>query len=231
MKPHVICHMLSPLDGRLLVESWAPLGSDQNKAVIDEYERLHDTFAADAWMSGTTTMEEFATGRASPRTSAIAPARPWHIADKSARHFAIAIDRNGRLHWDSPVADRGHVVVVLASSVSDEHLNELIDCGVSYFVVPDVEIDLSFMLNELGRRLGIKKILLEGGARMNGTFLREGLVDEVSLLLCPAIDGASGKPAIFEAGEGLGTELQVEMISATPVGAGACHLRYRISKR
>lgn len=232
MKPHVICHMLSPLDGRLIVESWAPEGTTFNKQMIDEYERIHDTFQADAWLSGTRTMTEFATGSPAPRTARGAePARPWYLADAQARHFAIAIDRHGQLHWDKPTADRGHVVVVLGASVADAHLAELAAAGVSYLVMPDDDIDLGEMLAELGERLRIKRILLEGGATMTGAFLDAGLVDEVSVMMCPAIDGSTGKPAIFEAGEdGLKNRPKLELLSATPGAHNTVHLRYRLVK-
>jgi len=230
MKPHVICHMLSPLDGRLIVQAWAPEGSAFNKHVIDEYERLHDSFQADAWLSGTQTMKEFATGNAAPREGERVE-RPWHLADTSARHFAIAIDRKGQLHWASPVADKGHVVVILGASVADAHLAELAMAGVSYLVMPADDIDLAAMLGEIHERLGIKNLLLEGGATMNGAFLKAGLVDEVSLLMCPAIDGSTGAPAIFEVGEhGSGLQSKLELFSATPGVHNTCHLRYRILK-
>jgi riboflavin biosynthesis pyrimidine reductase len=233
MKPHVICHMLGPLDGRLLVESWAPEGTPANKTFIDEYERIHGEFEADAWLAGTTTMKEFATGSPSqqPATSQT-PVRPWHLADKNATHFAIGLDRKGQLHWDTPIADQGHVVVVLGKSVPDSHLSELVAAGVSYLVVPSDEIDLSNLLSELDARLNIKKLLVEGGGTTSGAFVKAGLVDEISLLLCPAIAATSGKPAIFEAGEdGIGAALQLELKSATPVAAGAVHLRYDITKQ
>jgi len=45
--------------------------------------------------------------------------------------------------------------------------------------------------------------MLEGGGRINGSFLRAGLVDEVSLLVAPLADGRMGTPALFDvAGEG-----------------------------
>lgn len=242
MKPHLICHMLSPLDGRLHVESWAKEGGTLYEAMLAEYGRLHTKFNADAWLAGTTTMTEFAKGKA-PKdndrkdTAAkdakrdTAPPRPWHLADSSARHFAIAIDRKARLHWDKPVADEGHVVVVLAANVADSHLAELIDAGVSYLVMPSDDIDLTKMLSDLGQRLNLKKVLLEGGARMNGAFLKAGLVDEISLLLCPAIDGKSGSPAIFEAGEkGLEGAGKLELMSVDAVKAGAVHLLYKVLK-
>ena len=38
----------------------------------------------------------------------------------------------------------------------------------------------------------MKRLLLEGGGGTNGAFLRAGLIDELSLILCPAVDGAKG---------------------------------------
>lgn len=174
-------------------------------------------------------MKEFATGAPAPREG-VRVERPWHLADTDARHFAIAINRKGRLHWATPVADKGHVVVVLGASVPDAHLAELTAAGVSYLVMPDDDIDLAAMLGMLNERLGIKSLLLEGGATMNGAFLNAGLVDEISLLLCPAIDGKTGASAIFEAGEnGLGAQNRLELLSVTPGVHNTCNLRYRLS--
>ena len=113
------------------------------------------------------------------------------------------------------MADKGHVVVVLGTSVCDAHLTELAASGVSYLVMPDDEIDLDAMLATLGERLGIRRLLLEGGAKLNGAFLKAGLVDEVSLLLCPAIGGKSGTPAIFEMGEDEAVPQELALLSAT----------------
>jgi len=41
-------------------------------------------------------------------------------------------------------------------------------------------------------------LLLEGGGHINGAFLQAGLVDEVSLLLVPGIDGRHEVPAVFD---------------------------------
>ena len=43
--------------------------------------------------------------------------------------------------------------------------------------------------------------LLEGGGHLNGSLLKAGLVDELSLLHYPVIDGAASSPTIFEQGQ------------------------------
>jgi riboflavin biosynthesis pyrimidine reductase len=225
--------MASPLDGRLLMDPWAPKGDPLRTAVVDEYEYLHKKFAADAWLAGTNTMKEFAGDNAPGKADVLVkPQKPWHLADPKARHFAIAIDQHARLHWRKAIADEGHVVVVLGAGVSDAHLAELVSFGVSYLVMPADDIDLAVMLSELHDRLGIRKLLLEGGAKMNGAFLKAGLVDEISLVLCPAVDGKSGGSTIFEAGdESVGPKLVFKFTKATPLASGAVHLQYTVSSR
>lgn len=40
--------------------------------------------------------------------------------------------------------------------------------------------------------------MLEGGGGINGSMLRAGLVDEVSLLVAPVVDGRAGTAALFD---------------------------------
>jgi riboflavin biosynthesis pyrimidine reductase len=72
------------------------------------------------------------------------------------------------------------------------------DKGVSYIVAGASAVDLVKAVNLLGEHFGIRRLLLEGGGHINGAFLQAGLVDEVSLLLVPGIDGHHAVPAVFD---------------------------------
>jgi riboflavin biosynthesis pyrimidine reductase len=50
----------------------------------------------------------------------------------------------------------------------------------------------------LAEYFGIRTLLLEGGGHINGAFLQADLVDEVSLLMVPGIDGRHDIPAVFD---------------------------------
>ncbi|MBV8174904.1 MAG: dihydrofolate reductase family protein [Verrucomicrobia bacterium] len=86
----------------------------------------------------------------------------------------------------------------------------------------------------LGKTFGLKTLLLEGGGRINGAFLKEGLIDEISLLVYPGIDGLAGVPSIFEfigrldqqpaAGQSL------RHIGTETLKGGTVWLRYRVEK-
>ena len=87
-------------------------------------------------------------------------------------------------------------------------------------------------LDILNRELGVKRLLLEGGGGANGAFLRAGLVDELNLILCPAVDGAKGAPSVFDSTDAEAdhrapvTAMTLE--SSQALEGGAMLLRYRI---
>jgi hypothetical protein len=55
MKPYVICHMMSSVDGRILPNRWHPSVAERGV-----YERLHNDLGCDAWLVGRVTGQEFA---------------------------------------------------------------------------------------------------------------------------------------------------------------------------
>lgn len=91
--------------------------------------------------------------------------------------------------------------------------------------------DVSLALETLNRELGVKRLLLEGGGLTNGNLLRAGLVDELSLLLCPFVDGTPGAPTLFEAtheAERASIVQGIERMSSEALDDGVMWLRYRI---
>ena len=123
-------------------------------------------------------------------------------------------------------------MVVLSTEVSDAHLAGLRAEGVSYIFAGKDRLDLALALDILNRELGIERLLLEGGGRMNGSFLRAGLIDEISLAICPAIDGAKGAPSIFDSSvedAGIAAPIRSMTLASTEVlEGGAVWLRYRL---
>ena len=86
--------------------------------------------------------------------------------------------------------------VLLAAAVDDEkRANSLRATGAEVVVLPNPhgKVELSALLEELGRR-GINEVHAEAGFKLNGSLLREGLVDELLLYLAPCLIGhdASG---------------------------------------
>ena len=190
-RPYVICHMLPSVDGRIVTRDW--------NLSTDEYEKTAATFDADAWIIGRISMAPFA-GKA--RVPAIARSkrvtREDFVAPHDASSYAIAIDPNGKLRWSRNNIDGEHVITVLTQTVSDRYLQFLQSAGVSYLFGGKSRIDVARVLQKLRAKFGIKKLLLEGGGKINGSFLAANLIDELSILVGPLVDGSVGTPTLFD---------------------------------
>ena len=90
---------------------------------------------------------------------------------------------------------RGGPVLVAAAVDDEKRANLLRATGAEVVVLPNPhgKVELSGLLEELGRR-GINEVHVEAGFKLNGSLLREGLVDELLLYLAPCLIGhdASG---------------------------------------
>jgi len=197
MKPYVICHMMPSVDGRLRTDRW-----DIPEAGHKEYERTADTYHPDAWVCGRKTMQEFAKGRRQPkrtRTGKI-PRTDYVIPREKGKRYAIAIDTRGKLAWTDNEVEGDPLIEILTEDVPDGYLTFLRERGISYLFAGKRAnaVDLPLALEKLRTKFGVRKLMLEGGGETNGAFLRDGLVDELSLLLTPIADGRLGEPALFD---------------------------------
>jgi riboflavin biosynthesis pyrimidine reductase len=59
-------------------------------------------------------------------------------------------------------------------------------------------LDFTVVVEKLKHLFSIDRLLLEGGGVLNGTFLNEGLIDELSLIIAPIADGSSNSLTLFE---------------------------------
>jgi len=178
------------------------------------------------------TGSEYAKAQAYPsRTDQTYQREPW-LARRDAKAYGIALDAEGKIAWGRSDIGGDPVVAVLTEQVSDPHLAGLRHDGVSYIFAGEQELDLGLALEILNRELGIQCLLLEGGGGSNGAFLRAGLIDEISLAICPAVDGARGAPSIFDSSDkdaGIAAPISaITLESCQVLEGGAVWLRYRI---
>jgi riboflavin biosynthesis pyrimidine reductase len=194
MKPHIICHMIASVDGRTSLRRWRPV--DESRGAL--FERLHEELGSDAWLVGRVTGQEYAKRDAYPaHADRTYPREPW-FARHNAAAYGIVLDARGKIAWGRADIGGDPIVVVLTEMVSDGHLAGLRKDGVSYIFAGERELDLGRALDILNKELGIKRLELNGGGLTNGSFLRAGLVDEISLAIFPAVDGAKGAPCVFD---------------------------------
>lgn len=225
MKPYIICHMMSSLDRHALTDGWErPFKKDAGQL----YEDLAEQFKFDAWVCGRVTMQEIAHGEGYPEGLAKAAIpRTDYFAKRDAAKYAISIDPLGKVEWKSNEALGSHVVQVLTEAVSDDYLAYLQSIEVSYLFAGKTEIDLHHVVATLAGELGTKRLVVEGGPHVSGSFVNAGLVDEVSVLVLPLIDGRGEHPASFEvAAERWQQPAYLTLNSAEVQHGGSVWLRY-----
>jgi 2,5-diamino-6-(ribosylamino)-4(3H)-pyrimidinone 5'-phosphate reductase len=224
-KPRIICHMMSSLDGRTILQRWG-----QEVPGRQEYETTAATFAAQAWLCGRVTMEkDFTKGRQPDLQPAPAPLdRADFVAAYTAESFAIAVDAHGKLGWESAYLDDDHLIMVLSEQVGDDYLAYLRRLGISYVFGGAQTLDFALVLDKIARLFPIQTILLEGGGHLNGSLLKAGLVDELSLLHYPVIDGAAASATIFEQGDNPGPAPRLRLLEVQPRPHDILWLRYAV---
>ncbi|MDD3717978.1 MAG: RibD family protein [Actinomycetota bacterium] len=92
-------------------------------------------------------------------------------------------------------------VALVSSSTPRDYLDYLERLRVDYIVAGDDHVDMRAALEELNARYGVKVVRADCGGTLNGVLLREGLVDEVSLLISPSLVGGTEVRSIFIAPE------------------------------
>jgi 2,5-diamino-6-(ribosylamino)-4(3H)-pyrimidinone 5'-phosphate reductase len=225
-RPYVICHMLPSIDGRIATTNW-----NVDRSFTAEYERTAATFDADAWIIGRISMEPYAGKARVPRRKTKTPiARTDFFAPHDAQSYAIAIDPSGKLTWRANAIDGEHVITILSEAVSDDYLAFLQARGVSYLFGGRVRIDLAAVLAKLAKHFGIRRLLLEGGGAINGSFLDADLIDELSILVGPIADGGMDTPTLFDGKSGGSPARNLKLLAIEKRKGDLVWLRYRVKR-
>ncbi|MGX4599633.1 bifunctional diaminohydroxyphosphoribosylaminopyrimidine deaminase/5-amino-6-(5-phosphoribosylamino)uracil reductase RibD [Faecalimicrobium sp. JNUCC 81] len=113
----------------------------------------------------------------------------------------IVVDSNLRIPMDSKVIKDAHnyrTIIITTLLAKESIVKELENKGVEIIIAEskDNSVDLNDMVKQLGQ-LNIDSILLEGGATLNFSAIKEGIVDKLQVYIAPKlIGGKSSKTPI-----------------------------------
>ena len=94
---------------------------------------------------------------------------------------------------------RGAPVIVLTSErILARRLKALKQAADAVHVCGANNVDFEAAFEFLREHHGVKRVLCEGGGRLNDSLLRAGMVDEVNLTICPLILGGQDAPTIAD---------------------------------
>ncbi len=236
MRPKIICHMLSTVDGRLVTQRWTPpFDGKPIEKLFDPYFAVSNAFNAQGIIIGRKTVRDYSgCGDFDYRNYPVSTHTETFIGKRESPRSVIVLDPKGKTSYTSDNLDGENIIVVLSEEVPEAYLTHLRKKGISYLFAGKDGKELPKAMEVLSGTFGMETVLLEGGGVVNGSFLKAELIDELSLQIYPGIDGLAGMPAIFEY-QGENGELpalgqSLELISARPLSDGIFQLHYKFHK-
>ena len=231
MRPYVVCHMCTSIDGKILGHRWGKLPGYKHES--DLFETTAASFGIGAWLVGTTTMDEFDGRKTHLPRAPKSFIRADHLANPAAKRLAIGADAKGVLRFQENEVDGDHIVLLVTERVSSDYLAHLQAAEVSYLVCGKKQIDLPRALRKLGAAFGLRKLMLQGGGKFNGAMLKAGLVDEISHLTVPVADGGVGISSFFDipGKPPAKAAARLRLLSHTTLPGGVLWARYQVIGR
>lgn len=224
-RPYTICHMVASIDGRIDCKM-------VDKISGNEYYTTLEQLCCPSSLEGSVTMAHY-TALEEPfvPTDSTPVGHSETYKAVQADGYAIATDTRGRLRWPEGLAEEKPFLVLTSELAPLEYLQTLKAQGISYIAVGAEGIELKKAMEILTSEFGVERMAVLGGGHINGGFLQEGLIDEVSLLLAPGIDGRKGMTALFDGignTQRLPTHLRLESLDR--LENDVIWLRYKIER-
>jgi riboflavin biosynthesis pyrimidine reductase len=116
---------------------------------------------------------------------------------RSTRWFAV-VDSRGRVAWTHKGDEETSLLVIVSRRTPLPYLAHLRLERVPYLLAGADRVDLTVALTKIRARLGAQCLVSEAGGGLNGALLREGMVDELHIIMVPALIGGLGTPSIMD---------------------------------
>ena len=227
---------MSSVDGRLLNDRWTePFDGTPASALLQVYAAIGRELGTDAWMFGKNTVRAVFSYKFAISEHPVQPDTPAvFIGERRSERMFIVADPDADIFFTSSSLRGDNILVIVGRNATEEYLVHLREKRISYVIVEDA-VDLRTGLEVVGREFGIRSVSVQGGGILNGALLAGELIDELSLVVYPGIDGLLGVPSIFEYIGGTtdrpaaGQSLQ--LLSASQREHGVVWLRYKFHKK
>lgn len=189
---------MSSVDGRLLPGRWTvPFDGTNPSELFKEYTTIGTSLGTDAWMFGKATVREAFPYKFMSKGEPIGKSGKLFIGNRTSARLFITIDPDADIFFTSDYMRGDNILVILGTNATTDYLSALEEKGVSYLVVNDV-YNLHNVFTLVKHYFKVDTISLQGGGILDGAMLAQGLINELSLVIYPGIDGLATAPSIFE---------------------------------
>ena len=192
MRPYVILNAAMTLDGKIATQT-----GSSNISGKEDLERVHELRKeCDAIMVGIGTV------------MADDPRLTVHKIDANPEDnpVRVVVDSKCRTPTDARITNKDARTIIAGANeykddfmVSDRY-ETFKKRGVDFFFSGDRRVDLSLLMSYLHEE-GIDKLMLEGGATLNFSMIKAGLIDEIRICVAPMVVGGANARTFFD-GEG-----------------------------
>ena len=230
-RPHVVVYNAVSIDGRVVGFSADP----------GRYYARGFRWTSDAILMGSVTATAFGPPEsAADQAHALPPPERVpvypgfeHLVTEP-RPLLVVPDSGGRVRcWQHALAQpwyRG-VVVLVSETTPREYTAYLGRRGIEHVVAGDDRVDLAAALDVLADRFGVGAVRTDSGGALNGALLAAGLVDEIGLILQPAVSGDPTGQRLVTLPHPLGTDgIPLTLLELDRLDDGALWLRYTVGR-
>ncbi len=222
MRPYVILNAAMTLDGKIATAS-----GSSNISGKKDLQRVHEIRKeCDAIMVGIGTV------------MADDPRLTVHKIDAKPEDnpIRVVVDSKCRTPIDARITNSDAKTII---AVANEYKDELMSSekyetfknrSVRFFFSGSDHVDLVALMSYLHEE-GIDTLMLEGGATLNFSMIKSGLIDEISICVAPMIVGGANAKTFFD-GEGFDTmdeAVNLELTDSYSLGKDLI-LKYKVLK-
>ena len=149
----------------------------------------------------------------------------------SRQPHVVIVDSKLETPLNAHILGAGRARFIYAAAKNDAKKTALEALGATVVYMPgeDGKVDLSAMLRDLAQR-EVNELHVEAGYKLNGSFIRAGLVDEFLVYLAPKLLGNGQGMANFGPLQSLSDAAQLQFMSTKMVGSDL-RIRARIAGR
>jgi 2,5-diamino-6-(ribosylamino)-4(3H)-pyrimidinone 5'-phosphate reductase len=245
-RPHVVMQMSASIDGRIALGPSMTMfdAHPASEAVPDEgalwslvAEAIREAWRPQATMmgSGTVQRDDASVTELPAFDGEAAPLYVDFLPDEvvsGTSHWHVLVDGRGRCRSGYKATENqgGHVLHLVAHAAPPEYLAFLRRERIPYLVGGQVHADLPGALRKLRAILGVRAIRLWGGGTLNGVMLRADLIDEVHLIVKPALIGGRRTPTLVDCDDLTADERPavLRLESARPQEGGFLWVHYTV---
>ena len=220
MRPYVILNAAMSLDGKIATKT-----GSSNISGAEDLKRVHEIRKqCDGIMVGIGTV------------LADDPRLTVHKIDAkpSDNPVRIVVDSKCRTPLDARITNSDATTIIAVANEYKEEIknsgkyDELKSKGVKIFFSGSKRVDLVSLMSYLHEE-GIEKLMLEGGATLNFSMIKSGLIDEISICIAPMIAGGVNSKTLFD-GEGfdlMDESVKLKLIDSYSLGKDLI-LKYKV---